>query len=59
LRLRAEITAIGLGERQHTLPGQLSGGQQQRVAIDWFHDHYTNIKPVRSGLFDLSRYQNL
>ena len=27
------LTAVGLGDRTHSLPSQLSGGQQQRVAI--------------------------
>jgi len=30
---RAELTAVGLGERLSHYPGQLSGGEQQRVAI--------------------------
>ncbi|MGG7517002.1 ABC transporter ATP-binding protein [Allorhizobium undicola] len=30
---RAELEAVGLGERLHHYPGQLSGGEQQRVAI--------------------------
>jgi putative ABC transport system ATP-binding protein len=32
-RARAELTAVGLGERLGHYPGQLSGGEQQRVAI--------------------------
>jgi putative ABC transport system ATP-binding protein len=30
---KAELTAVGLGERLSHYPGQLSGGEQQRVAI--------------------------
>jgi putative ABC transport system ATP-binding protein len=30
---RAELQAVGLGERMSHYPGQLSGGEQQRVAI--------------------------
>lgn len=30
---RAELKAVGLGERLEHYPGQLSGGEQQRVAI--------------------------
>jgi putative ABC transport system ATP-binding protein len=30
---RAELRAVGLGERLEHYPGQLSGGEQQRVAI--------------------------
>jgi putative ABC transport system ATP-binding protein len=30
---KAELTAVGLGERLNHYPGQLSGGEQQRVAI--------------------------
>ncbi|MBP1852288.1 ABC transporter ATP-binding protein [Rhizobium halophytocola] len=30
---RAELEAVGLGQRLHHYPGQLSGGEQQRVAI--------------------------
>lgn len=30
---RAELAAVGLGERCHHYPAQLSGGEQQRVAI--------------------------
>lgn len=32
-RARAELVAVGLGERLTHYPGQLSGGEQQRVAI--------------------------
>jgi putative ABC transport system ATP-binding protein len=32
-RAREVLTAVGLGDRTDSLPGQLSGGQQQRVAI--------------------------
>lgn len=32
-RARAELEAVGLGERLSHFPGQLSGGEQQRVAI--------------------------
>ncbi len=32
-RARAELTAVGLGDRTHHYPAQLSGGEQQRVAI--------------------------
>ena len=32
-RARAELEAVGLGERTTHYPGQLSGGEQQRVAI--------------------------
>lgn len=32
-RARAELQAVGLGERLSHFPGQLSGGEQQRVAI--------------------------
>ena len=32
-RARAELQAVGLGERTSHYPGQLSGGEQQRVAI--------------------------
>ena len=32
-RARAELKAVGLGERLDHYPGQLSGGEQQRVAI--------------------------
>jgi putative ABC transport system ATP-binding protein len=32
-RARAELTAVGLGERMHHYPAELSGGEQQRVAI--------------------------
>jgi len=32
-RAAESLTAVGLGERLHSLPNQLSGGQQQRVAI--------------------------
>jgi putative ABC transport system ATP-binding protein len=32
-RAAAELTAVGLGERQSHYPAQLSGGEQQRVAI--------------------------
>ncbi|PWV98283.1 putative ABC transport system ATP-binding protein [Hoeflea marina] len=32
-RARAELVAVGLGERLSHFPGQLSGGEQQRVAI--------------------------
>jgi putative ABC transport system ATP-binding protein len=32
-RARAELIAVGLGERLTHYPGQLSGGEQQRVAI--------------------------
>ena len=32
-RPRAELAAVGLGERLTHYPGQLSGGEQQRVAI--------------------------
>ena len=30
---RAELTAVGLGERLQHYPAQLSGGEQQRVAL--------------------------
>ena len=32
-RARAELQAVGLGERTTHYPGQLSGGEQQRVAL--------------------------
>ncbi len=32
-RARAELEAVGLGQRLHHYPQQLSGGEQQRVAI--------------------------
>lgn len=32
-RARAELEAVGLGERLNHFPGSLSGGEQQRVAI--------------------------
>ena len=32
-RARAELTAVGLGERLQHYPAQLSGGEQQRVAL--------------------------
>jgi len=32
-RARAELAAVGLGEREGHYPAQLSGGEQQRVAI--------------------------
>ena len=32
-RARAELAAVGLGDRLHHYPAQLSGGEQQRVAI--------------------------
>jgi putative ABC transport system ATP-binding protein len=32
-RARAALEAVGLGDRETSLPNQLSGGQQQRVAI--------------------------
>jgi putative ABC transport system ATP-binding protein len=32
-RARAELEAVGLGERLSHYPGQLSGGEQQRVAL--------------------------
>jgi putative ABC transport system ATP-binding protein len=32
-RAAAELTAVGLGERQSHYPAQLSGGEQQRVAL--------------------------
>jgi len=32
-RARAELRAVGLGERLSHYPGQLSGGEQQRVAL--------------------------
>ena len=32
-RARAELVAVGLGDRMSHYPGQLSGGEQQRVAI--------------------------
>ena len=32
-RARAELSAVGLGERLHHYPAQLSGGEQQRVAV--------------------------
>ena len=32
-RAKAELEAVGLGERASHFPGQLSGGEQQRVAI--------------------------
>ena len=32
-RARAELAAVGLGERQGHYPAQLSGGEQQRVAL--------------------------
>lgn len=32
-RARAELEAVGLGQRLSHFPGQLSGGEQQRVAI--------------------------
>ena len=32
-RARAELTAVGLGERLSHYPAQLSGGEQQRVAL--------------------------
>ena len=32
-RARAELAAVGLGERMTHYPGELSGGEQQRVAI--------------------------
>jgi putative ABC transport system ATP-binding protein len=32
-RARAELRAVGLGEREGHYPTQLSGGEQQRVAI--------------------------
>src|SRR6476469_6448541 len=32
-RARAELAAVGLGERLHHYPTQLSGGEQQRVAL--------------------------
>ena len=32
-RARAELAAVGLGERLSHYPGQLSGGEQQRVAL--------------------------
>lgn len=33
VRARAELEAVGLGDRLSHFPGQLSGGEQQRVAI--------------------------
>jgi putative ABC transport system ATP-binding protein len=32
-RARAELEAVGLGDRLNHYPGQLSGGEQQRVAM--------------------------
>jgi putative ABC transport system ATP-binding protein len=32
-RARELLDAVGLGDREHSLPSELSGGQQQRVAI--------------------------
>ncbi len=32
-RSKAVLAALGLAEREHSLPNQLSGGQQQRVAL--------------------------
>jgi putative ABC transport system ATP-binding protein len=32
-RARAQLAAVGLGERLHHYPSQLSGGEQQRVAL--------------------------
>ena len=32
-RARAELVAVGLGERLSHYPAQLSGGEQQRVAV--------------------------
>lgn len=32
-KARAELEAVGLGERTNHYPGQLSGGEQQRVAL--------------------------
>jgi putative ABC transport system ATP-binding protein len=32
-RARAELKAVGLGDRVEHYPGQLSGGEQQRVAL--------------------------
>jgi putative ABC transport system ATP-binding protein len=32
-RARAELTAVGLGDRMQHYPAQLSGGEQQRVAV--------------------------